>query len=190
MLPQTAEHRASQLALRTATVRDLLRLWPALDVARLDSTYPAWAQVAGILVNRNRRMSAALAARYLRSLSDFDPLMAGDVDPEQLAVVLRTTSVVSVKNAMTRGDPLERAARKAFVLSSGASARLVLDAGRETVTRTVQADPMARGYRRVLGGGGCQFCRMLAGRGAVYGEDSASFEAHDACGCTAEPVYE
>lgn len=32
---------------------------------------------------------------------------------------------------------------------------------------------------------------MLAGRGGVYlTEETASFESHDACGCTAEPFYE
>ena len=41
--------------------------------------------------------------------------------------------------------------------------------------------------RRVLGGGGCDFCRMLAGR--VYPRDNADFEAHGKCACTSEPVY-
>jgi hypothetical protein len=30
---------------------------------------------------------------------------------------------------------------------------------------------------------------MLAGRGSVYSADTAEFEAHDHCGCSAEPVY-
>jgi hypothetical protein len=31
---------------------------------------------------------------------------------------------------------------------------------------------------------------MIAGRGPVYkSDDSAGFEAHDSCSCSAEPVY-
>jgi hypothetical protein len=43
--------------------------------------------------------------------------------------------------------------------------------------------------QRVLGGAGCDFCQMLAGRGEVYSAETADFEAHDHCGCTAEPIY-
>ena len=43
--------------------------------------------------------------------------------------------------------------------------------------------------RRVLGGEGCEFCQMLAGRGAVYSAETADFEAHDKCACTPEPDW-
>jgi hypothetical protein len=41
----------------------------------------------------------------------------------------------------------------------------------------------------VTSGNACDFCSMLADRGAVYGEASAEFEAHDHCSCSAQPVY-
>jgi hypothetical protein len=41
----------------------------------------------------------------------------------------------------------------------------------------------------VTSGSACEFCSMLARRGAVYGAESVSFHAHDACGCSAEPVF-
>jgi hypothetical protein len=44
-------------------------------------------------------------------------------------------------------------------------------------------------YKRVLSSNPCSFCRMLAGRGAVYHEGTASFESHDHCACSAEPVF-
>ncbi|MDQ3485451.1 MAG: hypothetical protein M3445_08620, partial [Actinomycetota bacterium] len=77
----------------------------------------------------------------------------------------------------------------AFVQSSGAATRLVLNAGRETVTASVTADPRARGWQRVGGGKPCDFCAMLIGRGSVYTEATSGFDAHDYCACTSEPVY-
>jgi hypothetical protein len=54
------------------------------------------------------------------------------------------------------------------------------------------------GWRRVASATACDFCVMLASRGAVYStEESASFEAHapdelgrgGVCSCSVEPVY-
>lgn len=70
----------------------------------------------------------------------------------------------------------------------GGSQRRVANYSRLTVTDSSVADPGARGWRRT-GLGGCDFCRMLLGRGAVYSEASAAFDAHDHCRCGAEPAF-
>lgn len=59
---------------------------------------------------------------------------------------------------------------------------------RDTITTNRRRDPEAVGWRRVTHGG-CNFCQMLAGRGAVYREDTARFASHGHCGCTAQPVF-
>lgn len=192
----TDQHRKAQRALQLATVRDVLKLWPALDVTRLDRTYPAWETAVATLIQRNRATSAGLAAAYLRAfraahigLEDFTPQIAGAAPAEQVSTVLRVTSVVAIKNSMQRGVPLEKAAQQAFVLTSGDASRLVLDAGRETIVDSVRADPEAGGWQRVTDGNACQFCQMLAGRGHVYSADTADFASHAHCGCSAVPVY-
>jgi hypothetical protein len=192
----TARHRGQQLLVRRATVAQLNRLWPALDWARLDATYPAFAVMVARMVTVNRQTSAGLASQYLRAFrkangipGEVKAVFAAPLVVEQLSASLHTTSVAAVKSAAGRGVPAEVAMSAARNYTAGAMARLVLNAGRETTTLTIADDPRARGYQRVLGGGGCDFCQMLAGRGAVYGEQSADFEAHDHCGCTAEPVY-
>lgn len=192
----TLRHRDAQLALRAATVRDVLRLWPALDLTRLDRTYPAWADAVSLLVTRNRQTSAGLAAAYVRAfravkigLEPAPIVLASALDAEQLAISLRVASLIAVKRATAAGFDLTQVSDKASVLTSGTVARLVMDAGRDTVLQTVAADPKARGWHRVLGGHGCDFCRMLAGRGAVYTATTGRFHAHDHCGCSAEPVY-
>lgn len=192
----TQTHRAQQLVLRRATVAQMARLWPALDWARLDTTYPAFALRVARLVQVNRATSAGLAAAYLRAFrkasgvpGDAKAVFAEALVADQFSASLRTTSVVALKNAAAAGTARDEALGNALTLTSGAVARLVLNAGRETTTATITADPEASGWQRVLGSGGCPFCRMLAGRGAVYGAASADFASHDHCGCSAEPVY-
>lgn len=193
----TRVHRSQQLLLRQATVRQMQSLWPALDWSRLDATYPAFAVQVARLVQANRNTSAGLAASYLRAFrkatgvpGEVKPVFAQPLIVDQFATSLRVTSVVAAKTAAGNGVAADVAMANALTQTSGSMARLVLNAGRSTVLDTVAADPRAVGYQRVLGGGGCEFCQMLAGRGAVYGADSADFEAHDHCGCSAEPVYE
>lgn len=190
----TQVHRRQQLALRKATLGEMTRLWPALDVQDLDATYPALAAAAVELVAKRRRTSAGLAAAYLRAYrvasgrsGDLRIVIPPVVNVEQVNASLHALSVAAVKKSVTQAVAPDVAMTNALTRSSGAMARIVLDAGRQTVTQTIQADDEARGWRRVLGGAGCDFCRNLAGR--VYPRDNADFDAHGHCGCTSEPVY-
>jgi hypothetical protein len=192
----TGSHRAQQLLLRAATISALRRLWPLVDWSRVDESFPGFLTAAAALITRNRATSAGLSARYLRVLRRAagipgEPVvvLAGPVPAAQLAASLRVSTVVAVKNAATAGTPPVEAMAAALTLAEGAAARLVLDGGRDTVTATVRGDRAAVGFQRVLGGAGCDFCRMLADRGAVYKEATADFLSHDRCGCTPEPVY-
>lgn len=192
----TRLHRRQQLALRKITIAEMAKLWPALDWNALDSTYPALMAQAGALVARNRRNSAGLAARYLRAHRVASGLN-GDVrivipevlNVDQLRASLHSTSVAPIKSAAAKGIAPEVAMRNGFILASGAMSRLVLDAGRDTVMQTLRNDGAARGYHRIVGSGACDFCREVGGSGTrVYNVD-ASFDVHDKCGCTSEPVY-
>lgn len=192
----TRMHRRQQLALRAATKREFLTLWPALEWERLDATYPDFAARVALLVATNRRTGMGLAAAYLRAFrvasglpGDVQIVLPAALPIEQVRESLRVTSVVSAKAAAKNGATASTAMTNALSSSSGAVARLVLNAGREAITATTEADPRAAGWRRVLGGAGCDFCRMLAGRGGVYGEQTGDFEAHDHCGCSTAPVY-
>lgn len=192
----TTGYRQQAMAMRASTMRDLLRLWPGLDWNRIEASYPAWYGSVAALVQRDRRTMAGLAIRYLRDfrLAEGIPgapplVLATPLHVEQLATSLRVTSVIAFKRGVGAGQKVERAAANAFVQSSGAVTRHVLDGGRQTVMNTVRADPRARGWARVVSGNGCEFCQMLGGRGAVYTEETADFASHDHCNCAAEPAY-
>jgi hypothetical protein len=71
----------------------------------------------------------------------------------------------------------------------GGTQRRIANASRATVAGSSIADPGARGWYRVGDGDSCEFCSMLLGRGAVYTEATADFQAHDHCGCAAAPKW-
>lgn len=77
----------------------------------------------------------------------------------------------------------------AFNKALGGTQRLIADADRETVIGSVRNDPQGTGWARHTDGNACEFCRMIAGRGAVYSATTADFASHDACGCIAVPEY-
>lgn len=60
---------------------------------------------------------------------------------------------------------------------------------RVTMLSTGLTDPKYWGYQRIARPDGCQLCRMLADRGAVYRHDTAFFAAHTNCDCTAKPWF-
>lgn len=191
----TKSYRARNLALRAQTIRDLQRLWPALDWRDLERTYPAWFVGASALITRDRTRSAGLASLYLKEhrqkagiASEVAVRLAGPAPAEQVATAMRVTTLVAIKKSTLAGKTADLAMRDAFVQSSGAATRLVLDAGRDTIRQTTVADPRTAGWRRVTSGG-CDFCQMLARRGDVYTEASVDFDSHDHCACSAEPVY-
>jgi hypothetical protein len=189
----TVMHRRQQLALRKATIAQMEKLWPALDWADLDRTYPGFAAGVAALVSKNRKTSSGLAAAYLRAfrvasgLSGDVRIVVPQMAPEQFKTSLRVTSLVAAKKSAARLVPADIAMTNALTQSSGEMARLVLNGGRETINQTIRSDSEARGWRRVLGTGGCDFCQKLAGR--IYPRDNADFDAHGRCACTSEPVY-
>lgn len=78
-------------------------------------------------------------------------------------------------------------------LIEGGTFKRVANGARSTVIGNSHMDPQARGYQRYARttSAGCAFCKMLAGRGAVYRTaDSASFASHDNCKCVAVPAFD
>lgn len=193
--PVTVAYREKNLALRAEAMKDLNRIWPELQYANLDGSFRTWLANAGSVVRRDRARAADLAADYLKAhraqvgfRDEALVELVTEIAAAQLDTALYVTTVVAVKKSTALGKDPTRAMIDAFVMSSGAATRLILDAGRDTVTKSSIADPSIAGWKRV-GTGRCDFCRMLIGRGAVYREASASFQSHDHCTCTAEPEY-
>lgn len=191
----TRNYRTQSLAIRAQTLRDLQMLWPALRFEDLDRTFPVLLAGVTPLVQRDRGRVAGLASAYLKAHrlqhginAPLAVKLAAKAPVEQVATSLHVTSAAAVKIGMRAGHAEQRAMSSAFVKTAGAVGKLVLNAGRETITQTSTSDPRTVGWQRV-GEGRCDLCALLLGRGAVYTEASVDFETHDHCACSGEPVY-
>lgn len=74
-------------------------------------------------------------------------------------------------------------------LIEGGVQKRIANGARNVITTSSIADPSADGWLRI-GAGGCDFCAMLVGRGAVYTEASVDFASHDHCNCSASPAFD
>ena len=78
-------------------------------------------------------------------------------------------------------------ATSALTLVTGGLQRIIADADRETVRFSSIQDKAARGWVRV-GSGECDWCKQFLD-GEVHYTEGYGFDAHDHCGCTAEPAF-
>lgn len=189
----TTDHRRRQLALRAVTLRQLVAMWPSWDGGR--ASFRSFAAGLLPLVQARHGDASALAVDYYRAFRVAEgargapePRLAR-FDADKVVTSLFVTGPVQVARSLRAGQTAAAAKATALTTVSGAVSRHVLDGARHTLIRTVGADPQAKGWRRVIGGKGCDFCQMLAGRGAVYSADTADFQSHDHCACAAEPVF-
>lgn len=193
----TEAHRLAQVRVGAAAMQDMLAAWSLIDVNAIDATVPRWLRVALPLIQSRRDASALLAVNYLRTfrmlelgnLEGFAPVTKAALDTAAATTSLTVTGPVSLKSAMTAGTDLMRAAETAQTNTARSAMRHALGGGRDTIAATLESDRYALGYRRVGSGKTCDFCQMLIGRGAVYSGATSSFDAHDGCSCSAEPVY-
>lgn len=187
----------AQLRLGATTVALMTKVWPLLNPDDLDGTFDRWLAAVIPIVQTQRRVSAATAANYLTTFrtlvlgadEGFVPTLADRANRKALATSMLVTGPLAVRSALGRGVPIARAVDVAKARSAGAAMRHALDGGRDTIMGAVRADSRAVGWARIASGKACEFCSLLADRGAVYGEDSADFPSHDHCSCSAEPVY-
>lgn len=188
----TQLHRQRQLALRAATIRDLVAIWPAFNVDDIDGTWPALERALVTLVNARHTDSAGLAVAYYRAYrqaesipGNFSPLPAERPNATLLVATLNILGPIATKKAIARGQ--QRPAETMLTRLSGSVTRQVLDGSRRTLQESTKADPAARGWRRITGGNACSFCASIAAEGVV-GAD-VDFPAHDHCSCTQEVAF-
>lgn len=175
-------------------MRDLLTVWSAFNPIAIDDTWPAIERSALSIIAARRSESAALSQTYYVALREESglraalPLVSSATEWEQAArVSLLVTGPVGAKEGILAKRPLADIVDNTFVRVAGVVQRHALNGGRATLIANMLRDRVR--YRRVTSGRACDFCVMLAGRGAVYAKDTSDFRSHDHCHCTAEPVF-
>ena len=191
----TEQHRRAQLTVQAQVIRDFTRLWP---LWRGDGTSFGRLVAATVpLVKLHHQTSSAVATAYYEAFRAAEkvggaasPQAAPEVNEEQVVSSLYATGEAMTRRAIAAGQSPQAAMQGALARTSGAVSRHALSGGRGAIIRSIEADRSVEAYIRITDGDPCAFCAMLAGRGGVYlTDETASFEAHDACGCTAEPFY-
>lgn len=191
----TLEYRGVADRVQARSLRDLLAIWPLLNLDDLDASFAAWLPALSTVIDRDRQVMAGAASVYLADeyaaqVGTGAPVIAAAkaAPRAQVAASASAVTVAGYRTALTTVGPL-RAPETALVRTAGMVTRLVLDAGRETIVGSLAKDPNGYGWSRVASPTACAFCRMLAGRGNVYRGDTATFSAHDHCKCSARPIY-
>ncbi|HWM40125.1 MAG TPA: hypothetical protein VNS49_23770 [Streptomyces sp.] len=196
-----ARFRRTQRGLTRLLVRDMRRLRRLIVPQRLQESAPEWIEAVRATVDQYGDASASLAADFYeaervaaRVTGTFTvPLIEPPV-PEKTESSLRWAT----KDLWPRDqeqatpaqlEPMETRLDAAEAKAEQVVQKLVTDQARDTVREAVRRDRQATGWARAAAIGACAFCKMLASRGAVYGEDTADFRAHDGCHCGVIPIF-
>ena len=188
MPASAAEQRQGLVDLTTLARADLAALWARLDGLSAEATRDALVEVLAAIGEKYGTAAATLAADW------FDDMRA------EAGARGRFRAVPAVEVDVRRWESLagwgvgplfaavpDRAA--ALALVDGGLQRTVADRHRLTMVENAVRDPEARGWTRFVSRNACDFCQMIAGRGAVFSEATADFVAHDRCLCSAAPVW-
>lgn len=193
----TRRHYVAQLGVRAATSRDVMTLWRTVDPTNLTGTYDAFAHAATVLTRARHATSAGVAADYQEHFRKAEKVagraaikLASPLAQRHALNVIRGAGLSGIINARKGGFSVEAAAHNGLVKVLGATTRLILGGGRETILGSAVEDTHASHWQRVTSGEPCAFCASIAAMGAIFVESSADFETHDHCSCSAEVAYE
>jgi hypothetical protein len=194
---QLAEaYRVEQAQLSAEATRAVLALWLAMYEPGNSQVWRAFLVALTTLINALRGRSSQSAVIYYlesrraaRAPRSFTPRVAPAPLLELIEATAQLTGARMYGRSLSAGMTPERALRNAGVQVAGATSRIVLDAGRQTILDAVEEDREAIGWTRITDAKPCAFCSMLASRGPVYSEDTVSFQAHAHCACIAAPVW-
>lgn len=187
---EVARHAAALDDVVSLAYADLAAWWAGLDIGDAAAAASALAGYLPALVALYGDMAAALAADFYDQEREqsgapgaYRARMADPVPPEQAAAVARW----AVGPLFGGEGP-----RAALEHAAGGAQRLILQLARDTIDLSVRRDPARPRWARMPRGRSCAFCRMLAGRGAVYATDRAAGQMrswHNHCRCVPVPVW-
>lgn len=188
-----ADQRAALGNLSTLALKDLDSSFAPLHDQNFDVMRAALGtQILPALGDRYGGAAATLAATWYDDRRESE-LVRGAFQalPAVLPDIGRYESLAGwAMSPLFRGLAL-RAALPLVVAGLGVGiTSVVMNAHRDTVLRSSDADPQAEGWKRESGDAEpCDFCRMLIARGAVYTKKTSRFVAHDHCHCVAAPSW-
>lgn len=200
----TEEYRTQLRAQAARVAKVLTAAWTGVDPSALDQSMRRVLPQAAVAITGGQGRAAQLSYIYLRryiaaelgvgldviELPDFDPNVAGRTLLGNSVPEMVGFEPIYAKRAIARGASAEEAVAMSLRhLQMTGRSELYRVAREQVITAANTTDYIDR-YQRIASPTACKFCRMLAGRGAVYRLETAGFRAHGNCGCTAEPVVQ
>lgn len=203
--------RAVQLTIRDRALAETQDHWLQIDPFAPYNAYEAWLRLMIAMVQRFRSESIAAAqVSYNEMRRQLTDEVGGVVLPHgefeltaKMVASLIATGPGRMRQLIALGYSPDQAHKNALVQLSGVVTKQTMDAGRDAVMEAMRDDSEAIGYARVARPKACAFCRMLAGRGAVYtkksvekvigskrnGTQPIGATYHDECKCFGVPVF-
>jgi hypothetical protein len=190
------QQRRAQLTLRAATLRDVLKLWPAFDLENINRTWPAIEDALVRLIQARGATSSGLAIAYyererkLAGIGGRATPRVGKVLEDDIVTGLRAIGPANAALQLAKNRPVERVAAATLVNLSGEVTRQVMNHGRQSLSSSLIADARANGtksgVRRVTGGNPCSWCADQASQ--IY-PPTERFPAHMHCSCFPEASF-
>lgn len=177
------KHRKAQLVLRAATLKELLRLWPAFDINDIPRTWDAFEAALLLLIKARGQTSGALARAYLREHGgELPPIV--QLDEDKAIAGLRVMGPINATNQLRKGRTAEEVRDTTLVNISGEVTRQIFNIGRATLLGGLLSSGVGR-WRRVTDANPCSWCAA-----AAVGTHPATmrFGAHAHCACFPAPA--
>jgi hypothetical protein len=187
-------YQVNQQHIATRVAVAIHNLWlRIITPAVFEQSWETLNPIANGIISTHYEMAAADAAQYYtmsRIIAAFPHIDVPGLQPDEEYInrVVNAMGLGQYRHFIKNYSPEDSSAKAQDALR-GASTRMVMMGGRDTIVRAAKIDPVAHGWERVIEPGACSFCAMLAGRGGVYSEATADFKAHDHCHCVARPVF-
>lgn len=194
-----AAHARRQVALARRAAREAARLWARVDRRLIAGSWSASLPAVVQVLGSAQAIAAASSGVYLDDLLDeygLEPGGEGRVRAEAFAGVAsdgRDLPGLLYQPAITALTALKGGASEARAMAAGRFAldaivrSQVADAGRIADGVALAVRPQLTGYVRMVVGGTCSRCLILAGR--VY-RWNAGFRRHPRCDCRHIPASE
>ncbi|WP_439117445.1 hypothetical protein [Nocardioides abyssi] len=188
---QVAEFRKAQSNVAVLAERELQRFYASLDPDDGLGTVRALELFLPELIQSYGEIGATVAADFYDELRDasgvsgsYRAVLADPIPLEQATISTKW----AVGPLFGQTDPVA-----AFNNLADVTDRLVKQHGRNTIQLNGHADPARVAWARVpTGPETCEFCLMLASRGAVYASEKAAgavHKFHGKCDCVSTPIW-
>lgn len=182
-----ARMKAANKGIVTLATRDLSAFWATLNLTKPEAARDALLRFLPTLTDAYGDVAASVAADWYDDLRE-----AAGVRSGYSVALAENTPHAAVRQRTRFGAThlFTDTPDQTLAFLTSAVSKYVLAPGWDTIQENSIRDPAASGWHREVRAGACKFCRMLAGRGAVYKKATAHFAAHDNCNCVALPSWD